>query len=388
MKRTLTALLLFAGLHAAADAGARTWRVELDGSGDFADIQPAVEAAAPGDTIHIGPGRFDTFHPITAPAWTEPTIVGVLKDNLTFIGSGRDVTILGPLTYRGAYSEKPKVFCSFGGYSARISDMTISQVEAGILWERGDLSVQGCRFYADSPECFGMQLLTDSCQVADCSFDEPNGGMAVLVINQLGNMQLFRISDCDIVGADYGIQVGYAATHVVIERTSISGPYWGVVIDQGSSVSIERVVVNGATDRSLLVASASAAAIRDSEFRGGIWGITAASGSTIDATGIVISETTSAALRFHLNAEATINGSHILPASGLAFDCYSYSSTPVTIDLTGNFWGTTDSAAIAAMIHDSIDDPALHCTVLYEPFANGPVPTESTSWGDLKASFR
>lgn len=88
-------IFLTLGLMAQGPALARTWRVELNGTGDYTDIQPAVEAAAPGDTIRIGPGRFDVFHPITAPAWTEDTIVGVLKDNLTFIGSGKEVTFLG-----------------------------------------------------------------------------------------------------------------------------------------------------------------------------------------------------------------------------------------------------------------------------------------------------
>jgi len=36
----------------------RSWRVEKDGSGDFAVIQNAVDAAAPGDTVVVGPGRY------------------------------------------------------------------------------------------------------------------------------------------------------------------------------------------------------------------------------------------------------------------------------------------------------------------------------------------
>lgn len=50
---------LVAGGLAAGAADAATWRVEKDGSGDFMIIQQAVEAAADGDTIRIGAGRFD-----------------------------------------------------------------------------------------------------------------------------------------------------------------------------------------------------------------------------------------------------------------------------------------------------------------------------------------
>lgn len=53
------AILSFACLAmAAVPAGARTWVVELDGSGDVPTIQAAVEASAEGDTIEVGPGRY------------------------------------------------------------------------------------------------------------------------------------------------------------------------------------------------------------------------------------------------------------------------------------------------------------------------------------------
>ncbi len=67
----------------AATSGARTWRVEKNGSGEFATIHDAMIACSAGDTIMIGPGRYDDFHPFVAPAWTSEAIVGVTKDNLT-----------------------------------------------------------------------------------------------------------------------------------------------------------------------------------------------------------------------------------------------------------------------------------------------------------------
>lgn len=45
-------------LTVAGSASARTWRVEKDGFGDYTTIQPAVDAAAPGDIVLIGPGRY------------------------------------------------------------------------------------------------------------------------------------------------------------------------------------------------------------------------------------------------------------------------------------------------------------------------------------------
>ena len=50
-----TVAILSAGAELSA---ARTWYLEKDGSGDFAVIQEAVDAAASGDTLRIGPGRW------------------------------------------------------------------------------------------------------------------------------------------------------------------------------------------------------------------------------------------------------------------------------------------------------------------------------------------
>jgi hypothetical protein len=74
---------------------AATWRVERDGSADFSMIQPAIDAAAAGDTILIGPGRFPEFEDVTCPGWTYPVGVWVNKDDLTIIGAGSEQTIIG-----------------------------------------------------------------------------------------------------------------------------------------------------------------------------------------------------------------------------------------------------------------------------------------------------
>ncbi len=50
--------------------------------------------------------------------------------------------------------------------------------------------------------------------------------------------------------------------------------------------------------------------------------------------------------------------------------------------------GTDSAATIASWIVDGNDNPAIYAVVQFEPFANGPVPTDSTFWGDLKAQFR
>ncbi len=62
------------------------------------------------------------------------------------------------------------------------------------------------------------------------------------------------------------------------------------------------------------------------------------------------------------------------------------------LDMTGNWWGTTEPDSIAAWIHDGNDvmwppGGLVECTVDFQPFATGPVPNEKQSLGGLKALF-
>lgn len=50
-----------------ATTGLRYWAVERDGSGDFATIQPALDAAVAGHTILIGPGEYTEAIAIRPP---------------------------------------------------------------------------------------------------------------------------------------------------------------------------------------------------------------------------------------------------------------------------------------------------------------------------------
>ena len=88
----LAVILLYLLMPGFVVAG--TWRVELDGSGDFTVIQDAVDAAAPGDTILVGPGRFETMRPILFWEGYNAT-VALQKGGLVLQGSGTEQTIIG-----------------------------------------------------------------------------------------------------------------------------------------------------------------------------------------------------------------------------------------------------------------------------------------------------
>ena len=92
-------LLLTATASQPLDLHARTWRVWKDGSGDFTAIQPAVNAAAPGDTVLIGPGRYTESFDFAFDNEFDhgETFVGIETDDLTLMGVHRDSVVIGPL---------------------------------------------------------------------------------------------------------------------------------------------------------------------------------------------------------------------------------------------------------------------------------------------------
>ena len=103
---------------------AKTWHVEADGTGDFSVIQDAVDAATDGDIIAIGPGRFDQYS--TDQTWGHFYVIIEGKD-LTFVGSGPDVTFIGPSDplYHRWPGPDVHLLCSYQASRLTIRDLTL-----------------------------------------------------------------------------------------------------------------------------------------------------------------------------------------------------------------------------------------------------------------------
>ena len=86
MKRYLVALIVLLVPCLGGQGRCRTWVVELDGSGDFTVIQDAVDAAADGDTIFIGPGHHTAWFRSVSTALMTPWSmhIGRMIDLLPF----------------------------------------------------------------------------------------------------------------------------------------------------------------------------------------------------------------------------------------------------------------------------------------------------------------
>jgi hypothetical protein len=140
----------------------------------------------------------------------------------------------------------------------------------------------------------------------------------------------------------------------------------------------------------ILIKTGSTCEIRQTSISGGNVGLYVEGGQTsVMATSMVIESTTQAAVRLIGPGSFTISDSDLLPASGFAAEMYEYNTPPSrTYDFTGNYWGVTDSAAIEALIWDAHDSSVIDDYIDFMPFAGQSTPTESTTWGAVKALFR
>ena len=378
--------LIFVTSFAAVNASARTWRVELDGSGDFNDIQPAVDASASGDTILIGPGRFDTFHPCVAPAWTEQTVIWITKDNLTLIGSGQGVTIIGPTTYYAPLGRDPKGICSIDGVAATIRSLSIENIDTGIYWWRGSIVLEECTITGGNDQSFGgLALWPYGAFIRDCTIDTQFAGYSCVVGQQSRDI---TFEDCKFAGFGYGPIITDGTQNVWFVGCEFQSTFNGLTVDHQSSIDVLDCRFLSIQTTAVDVHNASRATLDRVTIDRANTGIGVSGGGIVEGTNIVIQGARNQAVGPCCNSFVTIHNSHILAGSGYAVRCYGTWAHSQHPDLSGNYWGTTDIEAIRASIWDANDTSETNGVVLFEPFADGPVPTESTSWGDLKASFR
>jgi len=382
-RAVLAALLLVLGAHG---ADARTWHVRKDGTGDYTVIQDAVDRAAAGDTIRIGPGRFEEKRPFSsfpvgsAEKWTFDVFVAVTVSELTIIGSGADQTVVGWPTTLGGGPDQPKVICTTPLVNRLVvEDLAMENVFHGIYrTEGGTLEARRVR----SRGC--LAGITSSSElgtvIEDCLFEDLNHGVVSWdpARDLLVSRCEFRacratfvrtagvtVTDCSFDRSVVGCQFESSSTGSVLNSTFTDQTNVGLNVITGSAVTLIGNRISG-SGINLRLRAGAAVMGWDNVLSGGWW-------ATIHSSRGVME----------------LHGCHVLNAGGPTILLDTYLNPPLqTFDLTNNYWGTDSSATIAGWIIDNHDDLGVYAKVLYEPFLGQPVPTESTTWGDLKAGFR
>jgi len=397
--RTIRRAVLIAVVLNAAVVGARTWYVEKDGSGDYTVIQNAVNAAASGDTIRIGAGRYDDKQLVTCPGWGEYVRVLVNKDTLTLIGSGPE-TIVGQEEWWSEDQGPHRGIVAsdwWGSRVLRVEDIRFENMGVGLYTSfesngSDSVSVSRCSFYGGY---YSAYLIGDGgrVEIEDCEFDrlERDGfhvggwNQSSLVLTNcffrlwdvhywhqthlsLHGIQSARISqcefhegavgvsatfegeydfrDCKFVGQELTATYPAMAAALMIDRCRFEAQ--NTVIESGTrsnAVSMTNSVVDGVDDCTMLMTHAGTVTINHCDLGRG-------------ARGVV----------------------HILndgPCGDL-----------VQLDIRDCFWGTDSPDSIQAWIRDHDDDENVCYEVLYEPFEPQSTPVEQKSLSDLKSLFR
>ena len=395
----MIALLICVLLGAPGQAEAKTWHVEKDGSGDYTIIQEAVDAAASGDTIRIGPGRYNDRRLYTYPGWSDSVIVTVFQYELTLIGSG-PATILGqnfPWTLEQGWPKAINTGHIAGNHMLHVSRLRIENMAQGIYMSyeqtaKNNATISDCEFY-NCHTAIWAQGNAGQLDIARCSFAyQPRDGTFIsawdhrnLTITDcsfllleffpwgqgsinLTSVEYANIRNCDFTNGRYAIVVAYCeqtdisdcrfynqdnvafgpgiASRITLENSQFFNV--GTVASTGSGdnhISMRQSIINDVKSRSFHVMYVGSLDVQDCNLDHGSEGA------------VVVADT---------------------------YGC----TTPTHLDFRNNYWGTDNPDSIQAWIRDYNDSDQACYIIDYEPFRGVSTPTEKTSLGGVKAMFR
>ena len=383
-------LFLIALFQAVAiSASARTWYVEKDGSGDFTVIQDALDAAASGDTLRIGPGRFVDFREYETNGGLQGIIAMIQVPEITFLGAGADQTIIGPSEYTWDGEEPiPRgVVCIAqtppGGLE--LSGLSFENMVSGVYVENAvGLTVEDCRFAGGSKGVRSFEdVVVQRCEFSDLRFGVLVDGPADSAIVEdcafsacRQSVQFQWMNNCFVRRCQMTVPegspsagVGFSGAGGGVYDCQIMGIEFSITITSSLNVELKG---NHIVSPGICIDS-------DSE-------LFVAEDNVLQSTGSVAT-----IILYTRGLPHTIRNNHILRGTGLAVRVPFHHGDPgYVLDMSGNWWGTTERDSIAAWIHDGNDVifPPLECRVDFEPFSSVPLPTERESLGGFRSLFR
>lgn len=360
------ALVVFG--HSVADA--RVWRVERDGSGDFSTIQSAVDASATGDTIMIGPGRYDDHHIIQqgVDIWDVVVEVGSAVNALTLLGSDIDSTIIGP--------SWPTEFANPGiGLAAPdVDSLVVRRVRfenlshIGLCVNHAHVDVQDCSFYFPFEQAPGACYaiwggFEHGADIRDCSFELVYRGVFCVrysrdvwvrncdflnchgtAVYAFGDVGDIHVLDSDFRGTLPFANVGVAAYYLgLVEVRRCSFDHL-----TNKCIFLKGVTNTECYDNVMVFSWPSATGLYFNLWEGNTF---EGSGNVIDAGsgfGIFI-YSRGLTLDFHGNQVLRAGNAYYVYAP------YDDGITPFHVPMGDNFWGTTDTNIIDQWIYDGND---------------------------------
>jgi hypothetical protein len=390
----MVAVVLAAG---GAGADTRTWYVEKDGSGDFTVIQDAVDAASSGDTIRIGAGRWDDYR------WEQGWVVytWVIGKDLTFIGEGSTVTIIGHenpsfphptdgVAFSLSQSCAVTRFEDIGFDMPGLRSRAVSNLGARV-------EVQNCRFSNLLRGVYTEGIdggFVRHSEFENVNFDNSGNGVALYT-----PARNFVIEHCTFVDCRIAVRADWSgAQDIVVQHCTITGGESGVYVASGASATIRGCVISGQSILGIgghgfgvLVVEGNHVSIIGQQFPARAFSILGSGGELVLRDNVFVSDSIAMSIATPIFTPLTCRGNHFLQHNGqgwLAYAWTTYSGDPVHLDVTENWWGTDDVDYIAEHIWDGNDDPNIQIFFDYVPIAGGPVPVQQQTWTEVKGLFR
>lgn len=374
--------IVFEVVMGAVLVDAATLTVRRQGVGQFDRLQAAVDAAASGDTIDVGPGVYTDFRSIRLGGGAPTDIyVHVAVDDLTIIGAGADQTIIGPPErHMGDDFYSPKIIWAGDSSRLNVHGLTIRNGQTGIFGPDTLTTVDNCNFAGND---FGITLNSQRADIADCGFtgldlnsmaSSPQGdaeGMfdyflpPAIGVEEGWRCEFSRVRHCRFVRA--GITIADVEDFAV-SGCLFSDPRCAIRVGgRGSTGIISGCSIANARDNAISIDS-GVCTVADVEIVGGVGGI-AVSVAHVVAESVTIRQTTGQSLFLCAPEALAVHHSNLLPASGYSVRFIDGPTPPGRVyDMRGNYWGTADGAAIAAAIWDRHDSARIDDEILYEPF--------------------
>ncbi len=404
MKAIFLAVLGFWIQGWAVEALANTWFVDQIGESGVVTIQEAVDLAASGDTIRVGPGFYEDFHQVPAPLENENVVVHVTQEELTLIGAGPHETTIGQrIDWAGWQGPLRGILAGsvcFDNQRLNIRDLGFEGVYSGVLFgEGGVFTANNCRFQRNhtgiAAYSFSFQD-ADSALVQNCVFEPwddmlstqhiwTNGWNYLSVKDSFLQMQEIGITsqirfegksllveNCEMVDGRAGIVL--ACEDATTRNVYFNSQEFYGVVTMGGVMTIQNCQVDD-----------TRSALYENDYEGRVrWAV----------SGLTVSNVSESTLKYISLGDGYIRNSILARGEELVvkYDLFSKGNKRPdfpTFDMTDNWWGTTNADSIKAWIYDGVDDVDTGVLIDFEPFKTEPlVGVEETSLSGFKDLFR
>ncbi len=388
----------------AGSAFGATWTVAKDGSGDFTVIQDAVDAAADGDVIEIGPGQYEEYQFFDGDLYGSH--VRVVDKDLTFIGAGPDKTVIG--TEESIDNLWIYGIRAFDCQSIHVENLSVA-VDRGRCadFQIPTIEFENCTFFSQrtyNAWCYGvLPSYVENGIIRGCKFFDLD-----VAVGFYGPVQGLVVEDCEFIKCGYGVNAenrnpGGLGISCAFQNCLFDGQwdYWSSGINFGSDAQLN------VTDCSFMRCSSYSLRFEGNDYstvRDCV--IEDVGGGNDHRVGCVIladehkvrfenNIITSDYLCFKVHGNGTphissFNQNHILVQGGgyyvVGIWGVYWNHPDEILNMVNNYWGTTDEDAIARRIMDG--GPEFGFVVEYLPLADGPVPVQSVTLDEVKSFFR